>query len=238
MTEDALRRPWVGQYRMCGALYETARTLLLNANVFNLPRRWRHHGLGMLQAEFTDTLRVHVWHPNLVSSKMAWPRCVHDHRFDITSVVLAGRILDIPHVVGLIDAAPFTWGVQARCYEIEHAKNQDRLVLDKHTTATSARFLGDVQVKRLEAVLHGAGETYEIERRAFHTTEVHELAVTVVHRSRFDSGLARVLCAADDDVTATSGIVRDESVEAIAFRQSILREAHEALSKARNASEP
>ena len=59
------------------------------------PLRWRHHGLGMLQAELSESLRVHVWHPSLVSPGMVWPRCVHDHRFDIGSVVVVGAVRDV-----------------------------------------------------------------------------------------------------------------------------------------------
>ena len=35
--------------------------------------KWRHHGLGMLQAEFSEELRMHIWHPKLVSPGMACP---------------------------------------------------------------------------------------------------------------------------------------------------------------------
>lgn len=56
---------------------------------------WRHHGLGMLQAELSESLRIHVWHPTLVSPDMSWPRCVHDHRFDLQSMVVVGAVRDV-----------------------------------------------------------------------------------------------------------------------------------------------
>jgi hypothetical protein len=210
------------------------------------PLRWRHHGLGMLQAELSESLRVHVWHPSLVSPAMAWPRCVHDHRFDIDSVVVVGAVRDVrpdmrrhpkefsalpdlrsdgtvPHPTG-------HWGL-AKVYEIEHAKNQDRMVAENgDTAAVHAKFLGDVILTRAYADHdYSAGTRYRIPRRVFHTTETDGLAVTVVHRYDFDDRLARVLCAPNSDVSAVSGIVRDDSAEYHGLVESVLREAAAAV---------
>ena len=196
---------------------------------------WRHHGLGMLQAELSDTLRIHVWSPRLVSPAMAWPRCVHDHRFDFLSAVVVGSIRDVLPEVRPDEGTPvgrLTGGWQrAKAYEIEHAKNQDRMVLEKGcSTATSARFLGNVVLTRAYAdTVHRAGTAYEMKRRVFHTTEVTELAITVLHRANFDDRLARVLCAPESDVTAVSGIVRDESLGHRILINSVLSEAASAI---------
>jgi hypothetical protein len=148
---------------------------------------WRHHGLGMLQAELSETLRVHVWHPSLVSPGMTWPRCVHDHRFDITSAVIVGEVRDVVPDVreGGGPTHPSGNWQRAKVYEIEHAKNQDRLVLEKGcSTATSAKLLGDVILTRAYADrMYKAGSGYRIARRVFHTTEIDALAITVIHRS-------------------------------------------------------
>jgi hypothetical protein len=194
--------------------------------------QWRHHGLGMLQAELSETLRIHVWHPKLVSEGMAWPRCVHDHRFDIHSAVVVGGVIDVPCYVSLSGHRTPTeagWD-NVNVYEIEHAKNQDRLVLEKGcSTATSAKKLAQGSVYQGEPVFHKAGGGYLIERRHFHTTRVDDLAITVVHRSNFDDRLARVLCAPDKDVTAVSGIVRDESLDHRVLCNWVLREASDAI---------
>jgi hypothetical protein len=100
------------------------------------------------------------------------------------------------------------------------------------TTATSARYLGDVVLTRLYTSRNRpTGTSYRVERRVFHTTEVESLAVTVVHRSNFDDRLARVLCAPDGDVTAVSGIMRDDSPEHQRLVGSVLREAAAAVSR-------
>lgn len=198
---------------------------------------WRHHGLGMLQAEFSDTLRIHIWHPKLVSEGMAWPRCVHDHRFDLTSTVVLGEIIDVPCYVREVPE-PFSVSISSRdatwvnIYEIEHAKNQDRMVEAKGcSTATSAKKLTRAYVEETGAEHHFEGEEYHLERRTFHTTRVKELAITVVHRSNFDSRLARVLCALDKDVTAVSGIVRDESTAHAALMSHVLSETAGAIAR-------
>jgi hypothetical protein len=223
---------------------------------------WRHHGLGMLQAEISETLRIHIWHPKLVSEGMAWPRCVHDHRFDITSAVIVGEVIDVPCEVMQLDTRtycrlcnihpdePETIGVtcpqhvwvtpvvpdapNVNVYEIEHAKNQDRMVDQKGcSTATQAKLLARGALRAREANPQRAGEEYHIPRRVFHTTRVSDLngglAITVIHRSNFDNHLARVLCAPDKDVTAISGIVRDDSIEHRVLMAHVLREASDAI---------
>lgn len=220
-------------------LVETARQLVFGLGVMDQPTqfthggrilKWRHHGLGMLQAELSEELRIHIWHPKLVSPGMAWPRCVHDHRFDIWSAVVLGEVIDVSCDVLRDHVAP---GYQpVNIYEIEHAKNQDRLVLDKGcSTATSALKLSSGSARRTSDEVQAAGREYFIPRRTFHTTKVEDLAITVVHRSNFDERLARVLCALDSDVTAISGIVRDESLEHRILVNWVLREASDAIAQ-------
>ena len=184
---------------------------------------WRHHGLGMLQAELSESLRIHVWHPTLVSPDMPWPRCVHDHRFDLQSMVVVGAVRDVCPDVRFVKGCdladlrvatgrphPSGYWIDAKVYEIEHAKEQDRLVVGGCSTTMSARYLGDVILTRTYAdKTYKAGESYGVARRKFHTTEIDGLAVTVVHRCHFDDRLARVL--SNSDVTALSGIVQNDS---------------------------
>lgn len=191
---------------------------------------FRHHGLGMLQAEFSESLRIHIWHPSLVSPGMAWPRCVHDHRFDLTSAVVIGQVIDVACKVDFFDRSYLGSWEEALMYEIEHAKNQDRMVDQKGcSTATSAKLLDRVHLKRTALFYWNEGMEYSVPSRKFHTTRVEGLAVTVVHRSNFDDRLARVLCAPDSDVTAISGIVRDDSDEHHQLVDRVMRQAKDAI---------
>lgn len=202
---------------------------------------WRHHGLGMLQAEFSEDLRIHIWHPALVNPGMAWPRCVHDHRFDLTSAVVLGEIIDVPCNVQEVPH-PFTASLSKSqqwvgIYEIEHAKNQDLMVKNPSgpqgqkgcSTATSAKLLNKGYVEATGIERQSAGWEYRIRRREFHTTRIEGLTITVVHRSNFDDRLARVLCAIDSDVSAVSGIVRDDSLAHTRLVSNVIDQAADAI---------
>ena len=196
---------------------------------------WRHHGLGMLQAEFSEELRVHVWHPSLVVPGMAWPRCVHDHRFDLVSAVVVGTVLDVPCRVSegswwLGPKPPLPDSENVHVHEIKHAKVQ--FADGPHATATQPVIMKGT-LTRCETVPYGAGAEYSVSKREFHTTRVEELAITVVHRSNSDSEErpARVLCAPDADVSAVSGIVRDETLEHRVTVNYVLGQAAVAISR-------
>jgi hypothetical protein len=180
---------------------------------------WRWHGLGMLQAELDEEVRVHVWHESLRKIPRGNPRCIHDHRFRIDSAVVVGCIVDHPYIV-LIGEQPFlqTGGefFKTDAFEIRHAKAQ--------TGADDAVELGDAWAKETPGVRHAAGSTYVIRRRDWHTTHVEELTVTVVFRSEFDDKPARVLGH------SKTGIVADKLTWA-----SMSTECHDVLTQAHRA---
>lgn len=185
---------------------------------------WRHHGLGMLQGELSDHLRVHIWHPKLrhIAGEM---RAVHDHRFELVSAVIVGSVIDTRYDVD-VEAN----GMEcSRCYnvpvfEIAHAKIQG--------DGPISRRVGFARVQKRVSARYPNGIVYHVPRRAFHTTEIDGLAVTVVARSDFDDKPARVLDSGE------SGIVKpdlshwrigDEDVELKALRSHIIQLASNAL---------
>lgn len=151
--------------------------------------RFRYHLLGMLQAEFDEDIRVHFWHPDLVEITPDDPRSVHDHRFDLVSAVVVGRILDEP-----VEVLPKEHGYgpgegwkESSLWALDHAKVQ------ADVGDTRSVKLGDVHYREEQRALRQAGAVYRIEKRSFHRTIVLEPAVTIVHRSSFDADPARVL---------------------------------------------
>ena len=234
---------------MVSAFHEAARLLLLRVAqghraLQNL--RWRQHGLGMLQAELSEALRVHVWHPRLrvlpVSSFEPGSsfREVHDHRFDLTSAVIVGEIIDVPFHLGSSSAAEYEdspscgWR-KTKCWEILHAKIQHGVDASGQSTGINHKFLGDVAVALERQEPHWPryrqGDAYVIPRRKFHTTRLNPeaaggLAVTVVHRGNFDERSARILGSAED--AAQSGLVPETTVTG-ALREWVLQEAADAL---------
>jgi hypothetical protein len=170
--------------------------------------KWRHHGLGMLQGELDEKLRVHVWHPRLVRMDSTSYRRVHDHRFDILSAVILGHVIDVRYVVSteLPIKVLMSRFSRTSMWEIKHAKIQAG-VHPGCSTATDATKIGTAWVREESRSSFGAGSVYDIERRKFHTTEVTGLAVTMVYRSNFDDRLARVLGEADADGSISSAMV-------------------------------
>ncbi len=211
------------------AFIDVARALTreLISDLSDLP--WRHHGLGMLQAEISHEVRLHIWHPKLRVIQKPF-REVHDHRFDIRSAVIFGEVTDCIYSVFLIhpgadenkEDVDRAFGKLTRlervpAFEVRHAKIQTG-------TDEDVVSIGDVWVgPQVEYRKHRAGTEYTIPRRSFHTTQVSELAVTMIHRSNFDTRPARVLGASD------TGIVRDADR---ALLELVLSEAARKLSAA------
>src|ERR1700677_2575457 len=58
--------------------------------------KWRHHGIGVLQAYISEEtepeVRMHIWSPELLKPGITASGDVHDHRFDMVSHVLIGAV--------------------------------------------------------------------------------------------------------------------------------------------------
>jgi hypothetical protein len=169
----------------------------------------------MLQREISNVARVHIWHPSLVKVPPGFRR-VHDHRFDLTSLVLAGELIDHGYFVD-----DKTNDRNTKMWSIIHAKIQ-RAASDKpstHPTSASddpdVELIGDVYAERIRSETRLAGEVYRIPRGWFHESEPRALTITLVSRENFNAGQsARVL--GDTAHSAIAGqhraIERDESI--------------------------
>ncbi len=211
---------------------------------------WRWHGLGMLQREISDEVRVHVWHPDLVKVPPGLRR-VHDHRFDLSSLVMVGRLID--HAYDVFIGAP---GSNTKIWSIRHAKIQRHSVnsivqltvgaglaaVDEkpgtHPTGPDddpdVELIGPALATPTISANRRAGDLYTIARGDFHQSEPVGLAITIVHRANFAAGVsARVL--GDHAHSAIAGqhatIERDDAVVA-----RVLAEAREALAGTRSAT--
>ena len=78
---------------------KTANTQTLRALVERLlpSLEWRHHGIGVLQGYVREDadpeIRVHIWSRDLARPGMEASGDVHDHRCDLVSHVLVGRVV-------------------------------------------------------------------------------------------------------------------------------------------------
>ena len=167
------------EHRMlCGMVHHLIPTL-----------KWRHNGLGLLQAyvqEGTSTeLRIHVWHPSLRREGIVDSGLLHDHRFDLTSYVLVGQIIQREYE--LFENNAFgTW----QLHEVVHAREAS----NRHGT-------NDGLVSGLPTLYHAvyetrviqAGDRYKFPKEHFHGSFIDGLAVTVVRKSNQTEKPARIL---------------------------------------------
>lgn len=151
-------------------------------------RGWRHHSLGMLQAELTGNIRVHIWHPSLRKFKEDELRCIHDHRFDLLSYVAHGTIFD--ETVKVHQLAFAENGATPGCEVEEWAGDREKLV-DVYQIAHAkvqkkgGEFYSRACYERGQKLPREEGTLYCIRRLAFHASAVRDLAVTIVARSGF-----------------------------------------------------
>lgn len=151
--------------------------------------KWRHSGLGMLQAYMregkTNELRVHIWHEELRREGIEESGLLHDHRFDLHSVVLVGRITNVEFE--LIRDPNGAW----QLHEVVHAR---AAAGDKHApndglvTALPQRY----RATRDELDIH-RGSEYFFPKRAFHGTYHNQLTVTLVTKSNQEDVPARIM---------------------------------------------
>ncbi len=201
------------------AFCATARELLSRIDLRFGNLRWRHHGLGMLQAELSEELRIHIWHPKLRTIPEDGYRDVHDHRFDLTSYVAFGEIIDTPVDVFFTDPYGNLGTDTTKAWSIVNAKAQER-------GEVHVKPLGAVSVRTSESVVYKGGASYSIARGRFHRTKVDGLALTLIHRGNFGEDQARVL-----GEIAHSAIV-PEDVNTATLQAHVIYEADSALSDA------
>lgn len=123
---------------------------------------WRSHGLGMIQFELSESLRIHIWDPRLC--QFSEEETGHRHRFDMKSSVLWGS-------VNHIEVTPVPGSEYRKvCF---HGSNK--------TGVSEEEGLWDL----LKHPMHiSAGQSYHMPFEAYHQFSVPEMAITLVTRSQ------------------------------------------------------
>ena len=177
------------------------------------PMGWRFHGIGMLQKYITinespdGDARVHVWHPSLFHFEDEESN--HDHRFDLRSHILHGRILHIESTVEEDETGTHVmW---------DHG-NQDIGGQDHPQMLPG---LWRIRERPMEI---SAGSVYTFPQGYFHRTKVDELTITLIFRGP-RRGRSRALFPVG--VTARHGMTVRESEDVIS---SLLADAIKVLS--------
>lgn len=167
---------------------------------------WRHHGLGVYQAYIHEggdhETRVHIFHPDLVLPGLADTGDIHDHRFDLVSHVLTGRIehrvyTEVP--AGIVashkrnSARPSFESYDV--YECVHARLGQH---DPITTSRTANF-------QSQDFAFLAGYVYAFKAGHFHCSTVRELTVTVMEKHNQSDTRARILCPSGKPIVQCFG---------------------------------
>lgn len=151
--------------------------------------KWRHNGLGLLQAYVREgqesELRVHIWHRSLQHNGIEDSGLIHDHRFDLTSCVLFGELAQTEF--DLYETPIGAWQthsvVHAREAMAKHAIN------DGDVTAQPERYGANVSVRFIQQ-----GDVYRFPKRRFHcTSNESNLLITLVTKSAQEKAPARIL---------------------------------------------
>ena len=156
---------------------------LLAANVCTSHAHW--HVLGFVEVVLLstarETLRLHLWR-NVPASEPIWR--VHDHSYDLRSLVVAGRLQDQRYRV-----VPDSGG-KSQLYRVSYGpKGSKRIKLEQRVRC--------IEMDRLE---RGTDQTYRIPVGTFHSTVLAtgcSAAITVVQTGRSTNGPPRVVGTVD-----------------------------------------
>lgn len=150
--------------------------------------KWRHAGFGALQAYIREggarELRAHIWHPSLIKAGIEESGLCHDHRFEMRSSVLVGKIIQTE-------------------FRLEPDPDGDwetlRVLHAREAMARGGSFHHDPMPTgdyfRRAPVVYGldAGYGYTFDKFAFHETRAEGVTVTLVEKSAQEDVNARIL---------------------------------------------
>lgn len=153
------------------------------------PDRYRHHGIGVLQGYVLESsppeaeYRVHVWHPHLRLPEMDDSGLIHDHRFDLESTVVFGKIIHTVYNLELATRGAFQiWNVQnARSAEASGTKGWVESAGEARYNITGETFK------------YIPGQSYKFPKRCFHRTDVDGMTITLCRKLSQEDIPARIL---------------------------------------------
>jgi len=176
----------------------------LTAKLLTSPElRWRHHGIGLLQAYLVEgrpggdpacgppdtETRIHVWHPSLRLSGMDDSGLMHDHRFDLESRVLLGAMHDTEiHLSQTFLLRPYEGEERLLVWKIQNARAKEETGEGWVKLESEAVFMAE----RVSHV-YSMGSSYTCKRGQFHRSDVEGLTVTLCTKRNQSSSPARLL---------------------------------------------
>ena len=156
----------------------------------------RFHGNGFFQLYLDEakTRRWHVWHPYYKPQRDHNAQ-IHDHRFDMKSRILLGRLHHTTYDAHAADSILRHGDLTHNVYEIKGASKFDENVMHN---------LGAYQLERRHDYVFNTGSEYTFRRGMLHTSYVASeelITSTVITRSNMDKeAWARVAVQKDVDI--------------------------------------
>ena len=149
-------------------------------------RQPRVHGNGFVQLDLNEagTRRLHVWHERVPRQAVATP--VHDHVFDLRSVVLCGQLV---HEILSCHASPDGEGTHVAYRAIRQGGTENTVLVPE------GGFPHRVTLEVEQKLILGAGSVYTFPAGELHQTGHIGLTATVMDKVNApeDYGSPRVL---------------------------------------------
>ncbi len=146
------------------------------------------HGLGFLQIQLTDQLRIHVWHPDLPRRRCFKHSSAHNHRFGFESTVLAGIIVN--HIMAPITTTGINKDEQYYLYKHDGPRGSHG------NRAWMIDESGPWRFVHVSATSYVAGQKYPMLPYVYHETAIPGggKAATLMHKTEEHKTPAHSAC--------------------------------------------
>lgn len=152
--------------------------------------RWRHHGIGVLQAYVLESQegpleeRLHIWSRSLLKPGIDESGDAHDHRFDMVSHVLFGTV-GHTEILPVKDERAGQWTMM----DLVHARAAGA---ENNFHAPMRATQGRFSIAERYQIIR-AGELYRFPRGVFHRSPVSGFAITWVEKRNQCATPARII---------------------------------------------
>lgn len=151
----------------------------LLCDLFQYPESFpaRIHGNGFIQVDLDKTHRLHIWDHRIPRQEVSTQ--IHDHRFQFTSTVLVGRLVNVVYFPTTYPEFP-----EYKVYSPVLRQGEDTVLVDT----------GDlIRVRPFNTYVNLPHQQYTMFPEQFHETMYGELTVTLMEKTLITDHMPRVL---------------------------------------------
>lgn len=181
------------------------------ARPFDGGREWSVQGLGMMRTYFggSDRYRLHVWDKRFVVPNVS---LIHDHPWDFTSWIIAGKITNQRYRLGTVD---YPSDNMNGTYHVSAAPpNFHCQTIKCGTGGCALGKIEDVFLHPVQPETYSAGNTYWQIASEIHASYFANGSVTLTDRTNRNGDNARVFWPLNSEfVNATSRVADHRATE-------------------------